>query len=246
MFFLFTRLPHRTSHIGFRKLASIEDGWHCRLLKFWLYIGYPFRGFSRTHLHTLLFRLYLTFSMLFISFIPVCLVDTFKERQFTFRNGPRKRKVGCSNPSRDIPKSLKQAVTAPLPSAGHLVWMSRVLGDDHYKRIPRGTLKNPHCSTGVPSIGRNLRPFTGNGDFSKWVKNSRLGQRTTNKQTMTSEIQDFFFRKLQALGHLKHRKKSPFMIKPDFQASVITIMFHFNDTLYPYYYIFCKLKDRQL
>ena len=180
--------------------------------------------------------------MLFISFIPVCLADTFKERQFTFRNGPRKRKVGCSNPSRDIPKSLKQAVTAPLPSAGHLVWMSRVLGDDHYKRIPRGTLKNPHCSTGVPSIGRNLQPFTGNGDFSKWVKNSRLGQKNY-KQTNYDKRDTgfFFFRKLQA-----HRKKSPFMIKPDFQASVITIMFHFNDTLYPYYYIFCKLKDRQL
>ena len=51
----------------------------------------------------------------------------------------------------------------------------------------------------------------------------------------------FFFRKLQTLGHLKHRRKSPIMIKPDFQASVITIMFHFNDTLYAYYYIFCKL-----
>ena len=28
---------------------------------------------------------------------------------------PRKLKVGCSNPSRDIPKSLKQVATAPLP-----------------------------------------------------------------------------------------------------------------------------------
>ena len=31
----------------------------------------------------------------------------------------RKRKVGCSNPSRDRPKSLKQVVTAPLPNAWH-------------------------------------------------------------------------------------------------------------------------------
>ena len=28
-----------------------------------------------------------------------------------------KRKVGCLNPSWDIPKSLKQVVTAPLPNA---------------------------------------------------------------------------------------------------------------------------------
>ena len=32
---------------------------------------------------------------------------------------PRKRKVGCSNPSRDRTKSLKQIVTAPLPNARH-------------------------------------------------------------------------------------------------------------------------------
>ena len=32
-----------------------------------------------------------------------------------------KRKFGCSNPSRDRPKSLKQVVTAPLPNAWHQV-----------------------------------------------------------------------------------------------------------------------------
>ena len=32
---------------------------------------------------------------------------------------PRKRKVGSSNPSRDIPKSLKQIVTAPLQNDRH-------------------------------------------------------------------------------------------------------------------------------
>ena len=53
---------------------------------------------------------------------------------------PRKRKVGCSNPRRDRPKSLKQVVTAPLPNAQHQVWVSRVLRDDHYKRIPRDTV----------------------------------------------------------------------------------------------------------
>ena len=29
-------------------------------------------------------------------------------------SSPRKQKVGCSNPSRDRPKSSKQVVTAPL------------------------------------------------------------------------------------------------------------------------------------
>ena len=33
------------------------------------------------------------------------------------RGSPFMRKVGCLNPSRDIPKSLKQVVTAPLPNA---------------------------------------------------------------------------------------------------------------------------------
>ena len=43
---------------------------------------------------------------------------------------PRMRKVGCSNPGRDRPKSLTQVVTVPLPNARHQVRMSRVLGDD--------------------------------------------------------------------------------------------------------------------
>ena len=33
------------------------------------------------------------------------------------KRSPRKWKFGCSNPSRDSPKSEKQAVTAPLPNA---------------------------------------------------------------------------------------------------------------------------------
>ena len=32
-------------------------------------------------------------------------------------------------------------------------------------------------------IAQNLKPFTGNGDVSKWVKNSRVGWKTPNKQT---------------------------------------------------------------
>ena len=78
-----------------------------------------------------------------------------------------------SIPSRDMLKSLKQVVTAPLPSARQQMWVSRLLGDDHVKRmisqIRCGTLKNPHCPW-VPSIGPILKPFTGNGDGPIWVK----------------------------------------------------------------------------
>ena len=41
-------------------------------------------------------------------------------RRKTLLNHPiHKRKVGCSNPSRDRPKSLEQVVAAPLPNAPH-------------------------------------------------------------------------------------------------------------------------------
>ena len=53
---------------------------------------------------------------------------------------PRKRKFGCSNPSRDRPKSLNRKVTAPLPNARNWVVVSRVLGDDHYERMLRVTV----------------------------------------------------------------------------------------------------------
>ena len=33
----------------------------------------------------------------------------------------------------------------------------------------------------MPSIGKKLQPFTGNGDVSKWVKISWVGRKTTNK-----------------------------------------------------------------
>ena len=37
--------------------------------------------------------------------------------------------------SRDRPKSLKQVMTAPLPNAQQKVWVSQVIGDDHYKGL---------------------------------------------------------------------------------------------------------------
>ena len=56
-------------------------------------------------------------------------------RPWRWRSG-LERKVRCSNPSSDRPRSLKQVVTAPLLNARQQVRVSRVLGDDHYKRMP--------------------------------------------------------------------------------------------------------------
>ena len=41
----------------------------------------------------------------------------------------------CSNPSRDRPKSLKQIGTVPLLNSPQPARVSRVVGDDHYKRM---------------------------------------------------------------------------------------------------------------
>ena len=48
-------------------------------------------------------------------------------------------------------------MTAPLPNARHKVWVSRVLGDDHYKpcRNGCGTLKSPHCSMAMSAEQRS-------------------------------------------------------------------------------------------
>ena len=100
---------------------------------------------------------------------------------------PCKRKVKCSNPSSNRPNSIKQVVIAPLTNSRHYVRVSRVLGDDHYKRMPRVTVGVARWRTltaqwpEVPSKGQNLQPFNGNGDLSKWVKSSRVGRKTQNK-----------------------------------------------------------------
>ena len=45
---------------------------------------------------------------------------------------------------RDRPKSLKQVVTAQLPSARQQVLVSRDLEDDHYERMTRVTVDLAH------------------------------------------------------------------------------------------------------
>ena len=97
-------------------------------------------------------------------------------------------KVGCLNPSRVRPKSLKQVVTAPLLKAPQQLWVSHVLRDDHYKQMPCITVGVAHSWIltapwlWVPSIGQNLQPFNGNGDFSMSEKFSS-GMKKTKKQT---------------------------------------------------------------
>ena len=86
------------------------------------------------------------------------------------------------------PKSLKQEVTDPLLNARWHLWLSRALRDDQYKRMFRVivsvTCKKPLIIKGplVPSERQNLKPFSGNGDVSVWVKNSRMRWKASNKQ----------------------------------------------------------------
>ena len=100
----------------------------------------------------------------------------------------RIREVWCSNSSRDRPTSYKQVLTTPLPNTGHLVRVTKVLGDERYKRMPLVTVGVARWRTltarwpWVPSKVQNLQPFTGNCDVSILVKNYRVGRKTQNKQ----------------------------------------------------------------
>ena len=44
-------------------------------------------------------------------------------------------RLGVRIPAATKTKSLKQVVTAPMPNVWHQVWVSRVLGDDHFKPV---------------------------------------------------------------------------------------------------------------
>ena len=58
-------------------------------------------------------------------------------RCYRLERSPRMRTVGCSNPIRERPLTVKQVVTAPMlhVNVRQQVRLSRILGDDHYKRI---------------------------------------------------------------------------------------------------------------
>ena len=55
------------------------------------------------------------------------------------------------------------------------VWVSQILGDDHFKRMPRVTISVARWRTltaqipWMPSICQKLKPLTGYGDVSIWV-----------------------------------------------------------------------------
>ena len=53
-----------------------------------------------------------------------------------------------------------------------------------------GTLKNPQCFLAISAEhSSNFQPFTGYDDVSKWVKNSGVGRKITNKQTHTNIVE---------------------------------------------------------
>ena len=83
------------------------------------------------------------------------------------------QKVWCSNPGHHRPKSV---VTAPLLNARQQLWVSRVLGDDHYVLISPVIVGmanwKPQCQ--VSSWDENLQYLIGNGDVSIWVNFDRV------------------------------------------------------------------------
>ena len=86
----------------------------------------------------------------------------------------RKRKVWCSNPSRDIPKTQKQVVTAPFLNARNRWECHGSLKMTNLNRSPL-----PHH---VRHAKEPSPPFTGNGDVSIWFKNSHLWRKNPKKQ----------------------------------------------------------------
>ena len=91
-------------------------------------------------------------------------------RHRQFEHLAHMQKVRCLTPSHNRCKFLKQVVSAPLPNAHQQVSVSQVHGDDHQNGCSPchsrcGMLNGPHCSMV-------------SGDLYKWVKNSRMEQKT--------------------------------------------------------------------
>ena len=98
-------------------------------------------------------------------------------------------------------------MTAPLSNARQLVWVSRVLGDDHYKRIPRVTVGVARLRTltgqrrWMPNIGQNLQPLPAvvtspyEWKILEWDDKPETNRnKQTNKQTSTIIIQCIRYR----------------------------------------------------
>ena len=88
---------------------------------------------------------------------------------------------------RDKPKSLNQVVTAPLPNAEQQVRVSRIQGDDRYKRkfpVKESVARSRTLTAQwpwMPSMGQNVKPFIGNGDVSLCVRKCRVGRKKTKQ-----------------------------------------------------------------
>ena len=72
----------------------------------------------------------------------------------------------------------KQVVTAALQNARQQAWVSWVLRDDHFDRIPCVTVGVTRWRTSL----LNGDTFTGNGDVSIWVNSSTVGFKSPYKQ----------------------------------------------------------------
>ena len=88
----------------------------------------------------------------------------------------------CSIPGRDRPKCIKQVVIAPLPNARQQVWVSRVLGDDHYKGLARVKVGIARLTAQWPCSSAEYRSkfvkiCSSSGDVSKRLKHSRVGRK---------------------------------------------------------------------
>ena len=78
---------------------------------------------------------------------------------------------------------VKAGSDSSIAERSALVWVSQVLGDDHYNH---DATYHSRSRPWVPSIGRNLQSFADNGIGSIWAKDSRGGRKNpkqTDKQT---------------------------------------------------------------
>ena len=97
-----------------------------------------------------------------------------------FESSHRKRKVECSNPSGDKPKSFKHVVIAP-----------RLHGQTFGNRCEcheslEKTIIN-ECPVSQLVCHANQH-FTGNGDVSIWVKNSQAGRKNPIKHIFLKKL----------------------------------------------------------
>ena len=101
-----------------------------------------------------------------------------RRKRSRLERSPSKRKAGCSNSSRDRPKSLKPVLTVPLANR----WAISVSVMERRRWLLHadsrcGKLKNPHCSMAISGEHKSkFAAFTSNGEVSIWVKYSQVGR----------------------------------------------------------------------